>query len=164
MQDTAGIFLISCNRNRLFSDMMDVSMLIQNAKEGCGLDEKELLRQLQADGVVSAVVSNKPDYAVKTLSAQYFPGLLAASAGAKDGVRKKPCPDAVFEVVRQLGAEALRAVYIGDSEVDVATARNAGLPCISVSWGFRDRDVLVNAGAETICDSMDALYRALREG
>ena len=110
----------------------------------------ELLRQLQADGVVSAVVSNKPDY--------------AASAGAKDGVRKKPCPDAVFEVVRQLGAEALRAVYIGDSEVDVATARNAGLPCISVSWGFRDRDVLVNAGAETICDSMDALYRALREG
>ena len=68
----------------------------------------ELLRQLQADGVVSAVVSNKPDYAVKTLSAQYFPGLLAASAGAKDGVRKKPCPDAVFEVVRQLGAEALR--------------------------------------------------------
>ena len=105
----------------------------------------ELLRQLQADGVVSAVVSNKPDY-------------------AKDGVRKKPCPDAMFEGVRQLGAEALRAVYIGDSEVDVATARNAGMPCISVSWGFRDRDVLVNAGAETICDSMDALYRALREG
>lgn len=61
----------------------------------------ELLRQLQADGVVSAVVSNKPDYAVKTLSAQYFPGLLAASAGAKDGVRKKPCPDAVFEVDRK---------------------------------------------------------------
>ena len=91
-------------------------------------------------------------------------GYNACGAGAKDGVRKKPCPDAVFEVVRQLGAEALRAVYIGDSEVDVATARNAGLPCISVSWGFRDRDVLVNAGAETICDSMDALYRALREG
>ena len=132
----------------------------------------ELLRQLQADGVVSAVVSNKPDYAVKTLSAQYFPGLLAASAGAKDlrwflkflDWEQGRLLHAVFEVVRQLGAEALRAVYIGDSEVDVATARNAGLPCISVSWGFRDRDVLVNAGAETICDSMDALYRALREG
>ena len=124
----------------------------------------ELLRQLQADGVVSAVVSNKPDYAVKTLSEQYFPGLLATSAGAKDGVRKKPCPDSVFAVVQQLGAEALRAVYIGDSEVDVATARNAGMPCISVSWGFRDRNVLVSAGAETICDDMDALYRALREG
>ena len=94
----------------------------------------DLLRQLQADGVVSA------------------------------GVRKKPYPDAVLAVVAQLHAEGKRAVYIGDSEVDVATARNAGLPCISVSWGFRDRDVLVNAGAETICDSMDALYRALREG
>lgn len=105
-----------------------------------------LLRKLQADGVVSAVVSNKPDYAVKTLSEQYFPGLLATSAGAKDGVRKKPCPDSVFAVVQQLGAEALRAVYIGDSEVDIETARNAGLPCISVSWGFRDRNVLVSAG------------------
>ena len=124
----------------------------------------ELLRQLRADGVVSAVVSNKPDYAVKTLSEQYFPGLLAASAGAKEGVRKKPCPDSVFEVVRQLGAEALRAVYIGDSEVDIETAKNAGMPCISVSWGFRDRDVLVGAGAGIICDDTDALYRALREG
>lgn len=124
----------------------------------------DLLRKLQADGVVSAVVSNKPDYAVKTLSEQYFPGLLATSAGAKNGVRKKPCPDSVFAVVQQLGAEALRAVYIGDSEVDIETARNAGLPCISVSWGFRDRNVLVSAGAETICDDMDALYRALREG
>ena len=124
----------------------------------------ELLRQLRADGVVSAVVSNKPDYAVKTLSEQYFPGLLAASAGAKEGVRKKPCPDSVFEVVRQLGAEALRAVYIGDSEVDIETATNAGMPCISVSWGFRDRDVLVGAGAGIICDDTDALYRALREG
>ena len=124
----------------------------------------ELLRQLRADGVVSAVVSNKPDYAVKTLSEQYFPGLLAASAGAKEGVRKKPCPDSVFEVVRQLGAEARRAVYIGESEVDIETAKNAGMPCISVSWGFRDRDVLVGAGAGIICDDTDALYRALREG
>lgn len=123
-----------------------------------------LLRRLQADGVVCAVVSNKPDYAVKTLSEQYFPGLLAASAGAKDGVRKKPAPDAVFEVIRRLGAQSLRAVYIGDSEVDIETARNAALPCISVSWGFRDRDVLVNAGADCICDDVAALERVLREG
>ena len=84
--------------------------------------------------------------------------------GIPEGVRKKPCPDSVFEVVRQLGAEALRAVYIGDSEVDIETAKNAGMPCISVSWGFRDRDVLVGAGAGSICDDTDALYRALREG
>ena len=123
-----------------------------------------LLQKLQAQGVVCALVSNKPDYAVQTLAAQYFPGLLAASAGAKDGVRKKPAPDSVFAVIHQLGAEGLRAVYIGDSEVDLQTAQNAALPCISVSWGFRDRNVLVSAGAETICDDMDALYRALREG
>ena len=117
-----------------------------------------LLQKLQAQGVVCALVSNKPDYAVQTLAAQYFPGLLAASAGAKDGVRKKPAPDSVFAVIHQLRAEGLRAVYIGDSEVDLQTAQNAALPCISVSWGFRDRDVLVGAGAETICDDMDALY------
>ena len=164
MQDTAGIFLISCNRIRLFPDMMDVSMLIQNAKEGCGMDDRQLLRQLQADGVVSAVVSNKPDYAVKTLSAQYFPGLLAASAGAKDGVRKKPAPDSVFAVIHQLRAEGLRAVYIGDSEVDLQTAQNAALPCISISWGFRDRSVLEQAGAACICDTVDALYQAICNG
>ena len=124
----------------------------------------QLLRQLQADGVICAVVSNKPDYAVRTLAQQYFPGLLAASAGAKDGVRKKPYPDAVYALVHALHAEALRAVYIGDSEVDIETAQNAALPCLSVSWGFRDRAVLERAGAQCICDTPDALYRALREG
>ena len=117
-----------------------------------------LLQKLQAQGVVCALVSNKPDYAVQTLAAQYFPGLLAASAGAKDGVRKKPAPDSVFAVIHQLGAEGLRAVYIGDSEVDLQTAQNAALPCISVSWGFRDRSVLEQAGAACICDTVDALY------
>ena len=102
--------------------------------------------------------------AVQTLAAQYFPGLLAASAGAKDGVRKKPAPDSVFAVIHQLRAEGLRAVYIGDSEVDLQTAQNAALPCISVSWGFRDRDVLEQAGAACICDTVDALYQAICNG
>ena len=123
-----------------------------------------LLQKLQAQGVVCALVSNKPDYAVQTLAAQYFPGLLAASAGAKDGVRKKPAPDSVFAVIHQLGAEGLRAVYIGDSEVDLQTAQNAALPCISVSWGFRDRSVLEQAGAACICDTVDALYQAICNG
>lgn len=123
-----------------------------------------LLAQLQKDGVQTAVVSNKPDFAVQTLAAQYFPGLLAASAGAKDGVRKKPAPDSVFAVIHQLGAEGLRAVYIGDSEVDLQTAQNAALPCISVSWGFRDRSVLEQAGAACICDTVDALYQAICNG
>lgn len=123
-----------------------------------------LLQKLQAQGVVCALVSNKPDYAVQTLAAQYFPGLLAASAGAKDGVRKKPYPDSVLAVVAQLHAEGKRAVYIGDSEVDVATARNAQLPCIAVSWGFRSREILLDAGADCICDSVTALAQALKNG
>lgn len=120
-----------------------------------------LLQQLNQAGVVCALVSNKPDYAVQTLCAQYFPGLLAACAGAKDTVRKKPYPDAVFAVMQALGLQGARAVYIGDSEVDLLTAKNAALPCIAVSWGFRDRDVLLSAGAELVCDTPQALRQAL---
>ena len=116
-----------------------------------------LLQKLQAQGVVCALVSNKPDYAVQTLAAQYFPGLLAASAGAKDGVRKKPAPDSVFAVIHQLRAEGLRAVYIGDSEVDLQTAQNAALPCISVSWGFRDRDFLKSLQPTYLIDTREEL-------
>ena len=123
-----------------------------------------LLRTLKDAGVQCALVSNKPDYAVQILAEKHFPGLLAAAAGAKDGVRKKPAPDAVFAVIHQLGAEGLRTVYIGDSEVDLQTAQNAALPCISVSWGFRDRDVLEQAGATCICDTVDALYQAICNG
>ena len=68
------------------------------------------------------------------------------------------------EFIHQLGAEGLRAVYIGDSEVDLQTAQNAALPCISVSWGFRDRSVLEQAGAACICDTVDALYQAICNG
>ena len=123
-----------------------------------------LLRTLNDAGVQCALVSNKPDYAVQILAEKHFPGLLAAAAGAKDGVRKKPAPDAVFAVVRDLHAENLRAAYIGDSEVDIETAKNAGMPCISVSWGFRDRALLVQAGAECLCDSVEQLQRALLDG
>lgn len=124
-----------------------------------------LLQKLQAQGVVCALVSNKPDYAVQTLAAQYFPGLLAASAGAKDGVRKKPAPDSVFAVIHQLGAEGLRAVYIGDSEVDLQTAQNAALPCISGSAGASATGACWSRpGAACICDTVDALYQAICNG
>lgn len=121
----------------------------------------ELLTRLREAGVICALVSNKPDYAVQSLSAQYFPGLLAYSVGAKEGVRKKPYPDAVDAVLAHLGIERQGAVYIGDSEVDVETARNAKLSCVAVSWGFRDRQVLLDAGAACICDTVDALARVL---
>ena len=126
----------------------------------------ECVAALRAEGLGVAVVSNKADFAVQEIIDARMPGCFDAVLGECEarGIRRKPAPDMVLAVLDQLGAARNGLVYIGDSEVDVATARNAGLPCISVSWGFRDRDVLVNAGAETICDSMDALYRALREG
>ena len=126
----------------------------------------ECVAALRAEGLGVAVVSNKADFAVQEIIDARMPGCFDAVLGECEarGIRRKPAPDMVLAVLDQLGAARNGLVYIGDSEVDVATARNAGLPCISVSWGFRDRDVLVGAGAETICDDMDALYRALREG
>ncbi len=122
----------------------------------------ELLDQLHADGVKTAVVSNKADYAVQSLCAHYFPGKIDFTVGARDGVRKKPAPDAVLEVLKTLGVPENRAIYVGDSDVDVRTAQNAKLACIAVDWGFRDRSVLEQAGASTIVSTPAALYAKLR--
>ena len=94
-----------------------------------------------------AVVSNKPDRAVKELAKIYFPTLYAR--GESEDCPRKPAPDMVFKAMQALGAT--RCVYVGDSEVDVLTAQNAGVPCLSVTWGFRDVDILTQAGAEYFC-------------
>lgn len=114
----------------------------------------ELLTALRAAGMPIAVVSNKFDAAVKGLTAAYFGALIPVAVGERDGVRKKPAPDTVFEALRLLGLPAEPPapgapcpIYIGDSDVDIATARAAGLPCISVLWGFRSREFLVAHGA-----------------
>ncbi len=117
----------------------------------------ELLCQLKEKGVKTAVVSNKADYAVKALCAQYFPGFLEEAIGERQGIAKKPAPDTVNEVLRILGVEKSRAVYIGDSDVDVETAKNAGLDCIAVDWGFRDKEVLKQAGAGVIVSEPEGL-------
>ena len=113
----------------------------------------ELLSALHQRGYKLAVVSNKFDRAVKDLMPRYFPGLIHAAAGEDEdnGVPKKPDPTMVHRVMAELGAG--KAVYIGDSEVDMETARNSGLPCISVTWGFRDRDFLLANGADTFADT-----------
>lgn len=109
----------------------------------------ELLKTLRERGVKTAVVSNKFDLAVKELSDFYFPGLLDAAAGEdeKNGVPKKPDPTMVRGTLALLGAK--RAVYVGDSDTDLLTAANAGLPCISVTWGFRNEAFLKTHGATT---------------
>lgn len=121
----------------------------------------ELLEDLKQAGIHCAVVSNKADYAVKALNEIYFKGLLEAGVGEKDGIARKPAPDEVDEVLRLLNMERNRAVYIGDSEVDIETAANAGMDCIGVSWGYRDRKWLQECGAEVIVDDVSQLRQFL---
>ena len=121
----------------------------------------ELLEDLKQAGIHCAVVSNKADYAVKALNEIYFKGLLEAGVGEKDGIARKPAPDEVDEVLRLLNMERNRAVYIGDSEVDIETAANAGMDCIGVSWGYRDRKWLQECGAEVIVDDVSQLRQLL---
>ena len=111
----------------------------------------EMLAALKADGCRLAVVSNKFMTATQELVRHFFPDTIEVAIGEHEaeGIRKKPAPDTVNEAFRQLGVGKEQAVYVGDSDVDVMTARNSGLSCISVLWGFRDRDFLIQHGAET---------------
>lgn len=121
----------------------------------------ELMQRLNAAGVRQAVISNKPDGAVRRLAEEFFPGLLEFAVGESETVRRKPCPDAVNAAVAAMGLEKAECVYIGDTEVDILTAQNAGLDCIAVAWGFRDEDELLRSGAKTIVHTADELYTAL---
>ena len=122
---------------------------------------KELLVALKEKGIKRAVISNKGDFAVKILIDDYFAGLFEISVGEKQGVRKKPYPDSVNEVLRELSVTKEEAVYIGDSEVDIQTAKNAGLACISVSYGFRSKEFLKENGASLIVEDVKGLYKEL---
>ena len=106
-----------------------------------------------------AVVSNKPDAAVKPLCAQYFPGLYARGESAD--CPRKPAPDMVFKAMEAIGVE--KCIYVGDSEVDVLTAKNAGVPCLSVLWGFRDRWAMLEAGGSHFCDDPAKLEDIIAE-
>jgi len=110
----------------------------------------DMLRELKSHNKGIAVVSNKFDAATKDLVRKYFGDLVAVAIGESKGINKKPAPDMVFEAMQQLGCTADNAVYIGDSDVDIDTARNSGLPCLSVLWGFRDRNFLITHGANTL--------------
>ena len=120
---------------------------------------KAVVDALVQKGVKVAIVSNKPDATTKKLGEMFFPGLPAF--GQRDDVPKKPAPEMVWKALETLGADAEAAVYVGDSEVDVQTARNAGLPLVAVCWGFRTKEQLVDAGATTIVDATEALLAAL---
>lgn len=107
---------------------------------------QELLRELKNMGYAMAIVSNKIDSAVQDLNHRYFPQVDIA-IGDRENLKRKPEPDSVFLALEKLGRTREEAVYVGDSDVDLATAKNAGLPCISVLWGFRDKEFLAECGA-----------------
>ena len=121
----------------------------------------ELLNQLSREGVRLAVVSNKPDEAVRALTERYFPGVFPVAIGNRDGWATKPAPDSVYEAMRLLGARRESTVYVGDSDVDVDTARNAGLDSVIVTWGFRDEDFVRAHGAQHLAHNADELYEML---
>ena len=106
-----------------------------------------------------AIVSNKPDPAVKVLCADYFPGIYAI--GESTDCPRKPAPDMVYKAMRELSVE--KCIYVGDSEVDVLTAKNAGVPCLSVLWGFRDRADMEEVGGSHFCEKTSDLVAKLEE-
>ena len=124
----------------------------------------ELIAALRAAGLKTAVVSNKVDFAVQTLAEDYFKGLFDMAVGEREGVRRKPAPDSVNEVMRTLGIPQEKTVYIGDSDVDADTARNACVDFVGVEWGFRPREVLLEHGATVTVKTADELRRTVLGG
>lgn len=123
----------------------------------------ELIKQLSEEGYHMAVVSNKFDKAVKELVRTYFGKYIRTAIGESKNVLKKPARDMVFKAIEEIGTTIDQAIYVGDSEVDVETAKNAGLLCVGVTWGFRDRDVLERKGSDYIIDRPCELLKILKD-
>ncbi len=124
----------------------------------------ELLEKLKANHYKVAIVSNKLQGGVDELYARFFKDLVQVAVGECPEVKRKPSPDMVNKALEKLGSTADEAVYVGDSDVDLATARNSGLPCISVLWGFRDRDFLIQNGVTHLVSNPDEIVSLLQKG
>ena len=121
----------------------------------------EMLQELVQQGYSLGVVSNKPDFAVQELIPEYFPGIFASVSGERQGVAKKPAPDLILEAMKNLQADSSNTVYVGDSEVDLEAAANAGIPCISVAWGFKGKKFLEEQQAEMIIEKPSEIQKYL---
>lgn len=122
----------------------------------------ELLSELKNNNYSLAIVSNKFDAAVKDLAKDYFDNLIDVAIGESASVKRKPAPDSVYAAINELGSDIKKAIFVGDSETDVQTAKNAGLPCVGVTWGFRTREVLIREGADYIIDTPKELLEILK--
>lgn len=123
----------------------------------------EMLSNLKSKGIKIAVVSNKFDLAVKELCKKYFEGVIDFAAGENEaqGIKKKPAPDTVISVLNEFNFASEDAVYVGDSDVDIMTAKNSKMPCISVTWGFRDEKFLLENGATILINAPSEIYNHL---
>ncbi len=121
----------------------------------------EMLEKLHAEGFKMAIVSNKVDGALKVLAKEFFGDNVDFVIGDQPGLARKPEPDMVDKALEVLGADKSESVYIGDSDVDLATAENSALPCISVLWGFRTREELTAKGGKVFCETPEELYEYL---
>lgn len=118
----------------------------------------DLLSELKKRKIKTAVVTNKMHEAAGEIVEFFFGGLIDVTIGQVDSVPQKPEPDSIFLALEKLGASKENAIYVGDSEVDCITAHNAGIPCIGVTWGFRDREVLLNHGAEYVIGKTEEIF------
>lgn len=137
---------------------------IKNADNKTDLYEgtRPLVKQLAEEQFKMGVVSNKGDKAVQQLIKAYFEEDMQMALGEREDITRKPAPDALFLAMEMLDAKAEECIYVGDSEVDVEFARNAGIPCIIVTWGFRDREELQKVNPDVIVDTVEELYQEIQ--
>ena len=120
----------------------------------------DMIKAVKSRGLKSAIVTNKYDGAAQALKVKFF-GDVDIVVGAREGLRNKPAPDGVYKALETLGVGKDSAVYVGDGETDIATARNSGMPVIAVGWGFRDREVLEKLNPDGFIDNPDELMEAI---
>lgn len=123
----------------------------------------DLIRKLKDAGILTAVVSNKPDNSVVQLAEDYFGGQFDLAIGETDGIARKPAPDMNYLALRKLGVDVKDAVYIGDTEIDIRTAANTGMDLIMVEWGFRPKAMLQSLGAKVFVSSADEIYTLITQ-
>ncbi len=121
-----------------------------------------MLEELKRQGIKTAVVTNKMNEAAQDIVRIFFDGLVEITVGQIDGMAQKPQPDGIYSALKKLGISKEKAVYVGDSEVDCITAKNAGMPCIGVTWGFRDKSVLLENGADFIIDTPKQIFDCIK--
>lgn len=141
--------------NSTFEDFKAYYAINCNNKTKPYIGITKILQTLKDRNIKSAIVSNKNDSDVKKLSRAHFTGYISTAIGNREGFRRKPYPDSVLEAARELNCNPEKCLYIGDSDVDIATAANSGMDCLSVTWGFRTREFLIEHGAQHLASNAE---------